>query len=130
MEYDVVALAELHEDKPLQRRVGGKLMVLFRRDDRVFATGTMCPHWGAPMRDATIKVARNEIVCPWHRFRFDLESGACVASLRESADGQCNPRRSLQVYPTRVENGRVLVRVNREQPGSLLTDATSETGSA
>jgi len=33
----------------------------------------VCPHWGASLADAAIE--RGAVVCPWHGYRYDLESG-------------------------------------------------------
>ncbi len=107
VETDVAALTDIDPDRPLMKRVGGRLMAIARAGDKVFAFGNTCPHWGAPMREGKICVKRNEIECPWHRFRFDLATGESVAST--------GLRRPLPVYAARVENGRVLVTVEKRE---------------
>ncbi len=42
--------------------------------DALFAHTEVCPHWGASLANASI--ANDDIVCPWHGYRFDLRSGA------------------------------------------------------
>ena len=78
----------------------GRRIALARIGRDVFALDDRCPHWGGPLGAGTISVARREIVCPWHRFRFDLASGACVAS---------NLRKPAQRHAVTIDGTRVLV---------------------
>ena len=36
-----------------------------------------CPHLGAPL--ITGKVTENVLECPWHGYRFDLDTGQCLS---------------------------------------------------
>ena len=103
MEAEVARLAELTDGSGRLKRAGAKSVVLFRVDGQVFAVDPVCPHWGGPMVEGRISHKRMEIECPWHRFRFDLKTGACVAS---------NLRAGLTVYPVRIDGDRVFVTVN------------------
>lgn len=105
VETDVIALEEIDPDRPIMKRVSGRLMVIARAGEKVFAFSNTCPHWGAPMRDGKICAERNEVECPWHRFRYDLTSGESVVSV--------GGRQPLPVYPARVVDGRVLVSVEK-----------------
>ena len=102
MEAEVARVADLTEGAGRLVRAGGKSIVLFRVDGQVFAVDRVCPHWGGPIAEGKVSAKRLEIECPWHRFRFDLKTGACVASTL---------RPSLPVYPVRIEGDRVLVTV-------------------
>lgn len=57
------------------------------------AHATVCPHRGGPLEDA-MPDAEGCIVCPWHGYRFDLQSG-------KSADGR---RLGLSAAPAVLES--------------------------
>jgi nitrite reductase (NADH) small subunit len=61
----------------------------------VVVTDGRCPHAGAPMQDGWFHLG--SVVCPFHRYLFDPQTGRC----RNSA------RYRLPVYPTVVRDGRV-----------------------
>lgn len=82
--------------------LGGKRIALARIGGDIFAIDNRCPHWGGPLGAGTLSVKRREIICPWHRFRFDLDTGACVAS---------NLRKPACRYDVRLDGKRVLVNV-------------------
>jgi nitrite reductase (NADH) small subunit len=70
-------------------RVGGRFAAL---DD-------VCPHQGASLSEGTIEAGR--IVCPWHGWSFDPNTGAEL----------CNPLGCATVYPLRVDGDDVLCEV-------------------
>jgi len=51
-------------------------MALFVSGDDVYALQAFCPHLEAPLFQGS--VAGGAVTCPWHRWRFDLRSGACL----------------------------------------------------
>ena len=56
--------------------VGETPIAVFRtRAGKVFATDAFCPHKGGPLADGML--AGDQVVCPYHAFRFDSETGAC-----------------------------------------------------
>jgi nitrite reductase (NADH) small subunit len=80
-----------------------------------YAIRNVCPHRGAPVCVSGINPALSEgvpgdvddfsvdherpvIVCPWHRWEFEVRTGQAVTG----------PER-LQMYPVHVRDGRVLV---------------------
>ena len=73
------------------------LAVFRTRSGAVFAVDALCPHKGAPLADGML--AGDQIVCPYHAFRFDSATGACDQS------GVC----AVATYPVEVENGTVFV---------------------
>jgi nitrite reductase (NADH) small subunit len=81
-------------------RIGDKLVAVFRtRTGRVFAVDGKCPHKGGPLADGML--AGDQVVCPYHAFRYDGGSGEC------DQNGAC----AVTTYPTRVEGDAVLVTV-------------------
>jgi nitrite reductase/ring-hydroxylating ferredoxin subunit len=76
--------------------IDGHEVALFRVDGDVHAFANECPHSGNPLADG--EVAGTTLTCVYHLWRFDLETGACLA-------GDAPATR----YPTRVEEDHVLV---------------------
>ena len=58
-----------------------------------------CAHLGMPLDEGTVE--QGVLTCPYHGFRFALESGECLTA----------PSIQLPTYPARVEEGRILVQV-------------------
>ena len=79
-------------------RVGDTAIAVFRtRTGRVFAVDGVCPHRGGPLADGML--AGDQVVCPYHAFRFDARSGAC------DQGNVC----SIKTYPVDVRDGAVVV---------------------
>ena len=74
--WTIVGLARDLRDKPLQVRVAGERVVLFRRKDGApAALIDRCPHRGVAL--SLGKVEDGQIVCPFHGWRFDGEGRNC-----------------------------------------------------
>jgi nitrite reductase (NADH) small subunit len=79
-------------------RVGDKLVAVFRtRSGRVFAVDGVCPHRGGPLADGML--AGEQVVCPYHAFRYDSRTGECDQA------GAC----SIATHPVEVTDGSVRV---------------------
>lgn len=52
------------------------VLVVHSADGRLFAMENACPHQGYPLSQGT--VAGCIVTCPWHNFKFDAQTGACV----------------------------------------------------
>ncbi len=69
----VARLGDLRVDSPTVVEIDGREVVLVRTGDVVRALGNACPHKGGPLGLGEVRLGA--IVCPWHRFRFDLSTG-------------------------------------------------------
>lgn len=79
-------------------RVGDRVIAVFRsRSGKVFAVDGVCPHRGGPLADGML--AGDQVVCPYHAFRYDARTGECDQA------GAC----SVTTYPARVTGGKVEV---------------------
>jgi nitrite reductase/ring-hydroxylating ferredoxin subunit len=96
---DAAALEGLPEGRPVERWLGEHLVLLLRRGGAVVATQGHCPHKFTSLADGTVEGGR--VTCPLHAACFDLATG-------EPLPDQAWAGR-LQVYPVRVDGGRVLV---------------------
>lgn len=98
-------------------RAGGRKLALTRLDDGSFrAVANTCPHQAAQLSLGSIErmwvsdtpgthhrsEGRNVLLCPWHGFEFDLETGGdpCVPG---------RPDLKLKTYRVEVEDGKVVV---------------------
>ena len=54
-------------------RLDGKKVAVFKIGGRLQAVQDACPHMGASLADGRLEDGR--VVCHWHGWSFDLESG-------------------------------------------------------
>jgi nitrite reductase (NADH) small subunit len=72
------------------------IAVFRQRNGRLFATDNTCPHRGGPLADGI--VGGGKVICPFHAWKFDLETGRCVG---EDA--------IVRTYAVREVNGRIVL---------------------
>lgn len=84
--------------------VAGREIAIFNLGDRFSAIENECPHQGGPLCDGI--VSGSTIVCPLHGWRFDLDTGLATRASLPAC---------VAVYPTRVEDGIILVDVGAGQ---------------
>ncbi len=104
---DACGLDQLSAEQALLVMLAGRRVGLLLHQGRPVAVLDRCPHFSGPLAQGPISTARGEIICPWHRFRFDLTTGQSVT----------NPAMVATLLPTEVRGDRVWVDV------SALTDA-------
>ncbi len=90
-------LAELAEDRALVVQVGKRQIALLRDGGGVRAISATCPHYGGPLGLGQLR--HGEIVCPWHRFRFDVTTGRSMT----------NPKLCAATYELRLEGDDVIL---------------------
>ena len=83
-----------------QFRVDGHEVAVFRVNGRVYALDGKCPHRGGPLGFGDVIGKR--VMCPWHAWSFDLETGQCDVS----------PLESVRPLPVRVEDGQVVIEID------------------
>jgi nitrite reductase/ring-hydroxylating ferredoxin subunit len=113
--HDICALADLPDPALRSFYVGSRRIAVARIAAEVYALDSVCPHWSGLLDEGQLSVTRREVICPWHRFRFDLASGACVAS---------NLRPPARTFPVEIVKGRVVVTV--DEADSSQINGTSE----
>jgi nitrite reductase/ring-hydroxylating ferredoxin subunit len=64
----------LLENKPQLLIVDGKRICLVLRNSKFYALQDSCSHSGESLSKGTINFL-GEIVCPWHAYRFSLQTG-------------------------------------------------------
>ena len=95
-------VSELPEGRGLAAHVGEHSIALFRVGEQVHALAEACTHEAASLAEGEVIEGRC-VECPMHGARFDLRTGRAL----------CLPAvRPVQVYPVRVTQGRVEVKLN------------------
>ena len=74
----------------------GHTIAVFRDCGRVYAVDAACPHAGNPLVEGD--VLGTTLVCAFHGWRFDLETGACLL-------GELPLRR----YPAELRDGELWI---------------------
>jgi nitrite reductase/ring-hydroxylating ferredoxin subunit len=99
---DALAFAELPPGAQKTILYGFERILLCHTDEGVRAVVDVCPHALQPLAGSAIVGA--VIRCAKHGAEFDLATGK-----------PCNgvTRQSLRVYPVRIRDGRIQVRVNK-----------------
>ena len=97
---DVCALAELPPGLLQVHRVAGREVLLYREDDRVSCVDNACAHLGMTLDGG--EVAGGVISCPWHGFRYRLDTGECLTV----------PQVQLVVHAVRLRDGRIAVKLD------------------
>lgn len=59
--------------KSVVLRVNGKSLLLVNDNDHFYLFKNKCPHQGISLENA--QCAEGFLVCPWHRYGFDLKTG-------------------------------------------------------
>lgn len=71
---EVRRMLQRDENKLQEIRLGNRRICLARKNEKIWAFDAKCPHQGGPLARGFINEAC-QVVCPWHRFAFDLETG-------------------------------------------------------
>ena len=95
----ITACENIPEQEGRAVTVGAHEIAIFNLGDRFLAVDGRCPHKGGPLCDGI--VAGDTVVCPLHAWKIGLINGQVE---RPAGVGAC-----VQTYPTRVEQGIVMV---------------------
>ena len=104
-EIAVAKVNDLQDGQMQQIAVGDSQILLSKIDNKFYATGAFCTHYGAPLAKGVLCGER--IVCPWHNACFNA-----IAGQQEEPPGLD----SLAYFPVRVEGEQVLVELPDEIP--------------
>jgi nitrite reductase/ring-hydroxylating ferredoxin subunit len=96
----VVGCEELPAGSMRAFTVEGRRVAVYHTRRGFFATDNTCPHRGGPLAEGDL--LGDEVVCPWHLWGFNVESG-------------CNdrfPEMVVAVHEVKIENATVYVRLS------------------
>jgi nitrite reductase/ring-hydroxylating ferredoxin subunit len=120
MKTKVADLASLEDGKSHCVKAGGLSLLLIKRNGAVRALENKCPHIGLPL--ARGKIEGDEIVCPFHGSRFNVDTGentdwvAAVAGVKIPPWSRAllsfgKKPHPVRTFPVSVEAGAVFVDV-------------------
>ena len=104
-----VGPADLEENELRALELEGRLLLLTRSAGEVCALDDQCNHAGCLLSSGWIDPQSRAVVCPCHEFEFELTSGHALTVPRLCED--------QEVFPVRIEDGRVLVQLARKVRG-------------
>jgi nitrite reductase/ring-hydroxylating ferredoxin subunit len=93
-----IPVAELDAEGRAVAEVEGREIAIFAVNGVVHALDNECPHEGNPLIEG--ELAGPTLTCAYHRWRFDLETGACL-------HGEEPVRR----YPAELRDGEIWIAV-------------------
>ena len=96
--HEVARLDVLDPEYPLCVFIGDHQVALFLFDGQVYATDNICTHAHASLVDGVVN--GDTIECPLHGACFNFRTGAALTDPATI---------DLEIYPTRVEDGKVFV---------------------
>ncbi len=74
----VARISDIPQGKGKVVELNGRAIALFNAGGNFYAMDNCCPHKGAPLAEGV--VIDNLVICPWHRWTFDLTSGKCTVN--------------------------------------------------
>jgi hydrogenase maturation protease len=98
--YEGPKVADVTSKKPVTFEEGGAKILVLRVKDELRAFRNACGHVGLPLDRGMCDAEAGTITCPWHGFRFDADTGACLST----------PECRLEPFPLRVTAGVVWVK--------------------
>jgi nitrite reductase/ring-hydroxylating ferredoxin subunit len=88
---------KVREGAPVPVFPKGVGVLLVRLDGGLHAVRNKCAHMGCPLEGGLLEGPL--LMCPCHDWRFDVRTGEFLEA----------PELSIPTYPTKVEDGKVLV---------------------
>lgn len=88
-------------NKTLRMVINGKALCIVQTVEGFKAMADECPHLGESLSKGKVNYL-NEIVCPWHSYRFSLDNG------QEKTNKNC---KSLKFYEMFVIENEVFVKI-------------------
>ena len=94
-------------------KIGNRKILLLNYQDRVYAMDNSCPHMKLPMKKGKV-TEDGAIICPFHRSAFDLTTGEVknwtpFPPVVGNLMGKMSTQKTLSVFPTRIEEGNILI---------------------
>ena len=95
----VAATADVKPGHGIVAEANGKTLAVFNVDGMIHAINNTCAHREGPLGEGELE--GNVVTCPWHGWRFDVTTGACVN----------NPSAKVESYQVKIEGEDVKVLV-------------------
>jgi nitrite reductase/ring-hydroxylating ferredoxin subunit len=106
---EVCATGEMNEGyAKIAKLPKGDRVAVFLQDGKLSAISNACAHQNGPLGEG--KIIDCLVTCPWHGFQYDVTNGRSPAPFTET----------VPTYNLAVQNGRVLVDPEANQPGTFV----------
>jgi len=94
------ALEKVGVNTAIKVEAGGQRICIVNSSGKLYAIQSSCPHLGEGLHKGTVNYL-NEIVCPWHSYRFNLLSG-------EESARRC---KDVKIYALEINDTGVFVKI-------------------
>jgi len=108
--YDLGSTESLQNPSLREIKVGETRIALSYLNGEFGAIGGNCAHVGGPLGEG--KLQGEEVVCPWHYFKFNRKTGACRLSEKLEI--------SVPRYELKIEKGHLFINLSPIQMGKPL----------
>src|SRR4030095_2908272 len=109
--------------KPRALTLLGEPVMLVRREGTLYAIADQCPHRGTQLSIGYDEFPGTKtIVCRYHGWTFDLNTGKCVAVLCEGPESAAVGKARVRTYPTQERAGIVWIWTGGTPPVALEED--------
>ena len=94
-------------------KLAERSLLLVNESGKIHAVDSVCPHLKLSLKKGKV-TPDGGLVCPWHRSEFNLNDGSVKTwcpfpPVVGSVLGKISSEKTLPVFPTKVENGQILV---------------------
>jgi sulfoxide reductase heme-binding subunit YedZ len=112
---EVCGYSEIPENRARIVSLAGERIAIFRYGGKISAVSNVCQHQNGPLGEG--RVIKGCIVCPWHGFEYDPETGASPPPFTEK----------VPTFDVRLRGDRVGIDPQAHPPGTRVTAASYET---
>jgi len=115
---EVMEVMAVIDGKPIAFMAGAVPGIVVQTKTGLRAFRSRCAHAGLSLDTASVDRGSGALVCRWHAYRFDLESGG----------GLTAPHRCLEGWPLRVVDGLIWVCPPATEGSAEEADASERLG--
>uniref|UniRef100_A0A7S3DF21 Rieske domain-containing protein n=1 Tax=Palpitomonas bilix TaxID=652834 RepID=A0A7S3DF21_9EUKA len=115
-------LDELDETGRVVGKLGsGRNIAVVKHRGKYYAIDSICYHAGGPLYQGDIEDVEGKqcILCPWHKYFVDLDTGEGLYEQTPGVWGSKGVRQ--RVHDIKVINGKVMIKEDSGQDGSKVT---------
>lgn len=77
-------------------------ILIIKKENQFFAMNMECPHAGKSLLKGNC-TEQNEIICPFHSFKYDMTSGNCTNN---------NEGFRLKTFETKIEHNQFYIKID------------------
>lgn len=133
--HPVLPLADLSDYRPVGIKLLDSQVVLAQGgytpqgspipvSGKVYALDDLCRHWGAALSDGELRGVGNRlcVMCPYHGWTYDLETGQCVDIPRKLKQVAIPKDARVQTLPVQVHDGMIWVSLTQDPVFPHISD--------